>query len=127
MILDALAIGIVIFLGFSPLLVLIWGVHYLARHPHLYIYRDCTLSNRVRTAGSAYLAHSSLPSNALASPSGRLSWLVPMNYLGDTSCQFNAHSPFIRCAVNPSGPCQGCSFYEASAHLTDASLPRSRS
>jgi hypothetical protein len=123
MILDALAIGIIIFLGFSPILILIWGIHYLARHPHLYIYRDRTPYNR-RNTDSAYLAHSSFPSDALTSPRGRLSWLAPMNYLGDTSCQFNAHSPFIRCAVNPSGPCQGCSFYEASAHLSDTPLIR---
>jgi hypothetical protein len=33
--------------------------------------------------------------------------------LGDTSCQFNARSPHMRCAVNPEGPCQGCRHYEA--------------
>ncbi|MFT0796536.1 DUF6464 family protein [Synechococcus sp. H70.1] len=32
--------------------------------------------------------------------------------LGDPSCRFNAHSPLLRCAVNPSGPCQGCPHYE---------------
>ncbi len=124
MILDALAIGIIIFLGFSPILILIWGIHYLARHPHLYIYRDRTPYSRVRNSDPAYLAHSPFPSDALASPRGRLGWFGPMSYLGDTSCRFNAHSPFIRCAVNPSGPCQGCSFYEASAHLTDTPVTR---
>ncbi|MBD2042286.1 DUF6464 family protein [Microcoleus sp. FACHB-672] len=34
--------------------------------------------------------------------------------LGDATCQFNAHSEIIRCAVNPSGPCEGCRFYEKS-------------
>lgn len=33
--------------------------------------------------------------------------------VGDLSCQFNARSPYIRCAVNPSGPCNGCLSYEA--------------
>jgi hypothetical protein len=33
--------------------------------------------------------------------------------LGDTSCQFNARSPHMRCAVNPEGPCEGCRHYEA--------------
>jgi hypothetical protein len=33
--------------------------------------------------------------------------------IGDLSCQFNARSPHMRCAVNPLGPCQGCSSYEA--------------
>ncbi|WP_404783653.1 DUF6464 family protein [Altericista sp. CCNU0014] len=124
MILDAVAISIVILLGLSPLLVLIWGLHYLSRHPHLYIYRDLTPRNRVQNSDPAYLARSSFPSHSLASSRGRFGWLGPMGYLGDTSCRFNAHSPFIRCAVNPSGPCQGCAFYEASAHLTDPSVTR---
>jgi hypothetical protein len=34
-------------------------------------------------------------------------------FLGDQSCQNNAHSPYIRCAINPSGPCDQCSHYEA--------------
>lgn len=31
--------------------------------------------------------------------------------LGDVTCQFNAHSELIRCAVNPDGPCSGCRDY----------------
>lgn len=33
--------------------------------------------------------------------------------VGDQSCRFNAHSPYLRCAVNPSGPCQDCSHYQS--------------
>jgi hypothetical protein len=33
-------------------------------------------------------------------------------FLGDQNCQNNAHSPYIRCAINPSGPCDQCSHYE---------------
>ncbi|MEM1310229.1 MAG: DUF6464 family protein [Cyanobacteria bacterium P01_D01_bin.71] len=33
--------------------------------------------------------------------------------LGDFSCEMNARSPYIRCAMNPCGPCGGCQFYEA--------------
>jgi hypothetical protein len=33
--------------------------------------------------------------------------------LGDRSCQYNAHSPYIRCAVNPQGPCEGCPHYQS--------------
>ncbi len=32
--------------------------------------------------------------------------------LGDANCRFNAKSEIIRCAVNPSGPCEGCRFFE---------------
>ena len=32
--------------------------------------------------------------------------------MGDASCRFNARSELLRCAINPSGPCQDCRFYE---------------
>ncbi|NEP56171.1 MAG: hypothetical protein F6K31_03980 [Symploca sp. SIO2G7] len=34
--------------------------------------------------------------------------------IGDASCNFNAHSELIRCAVNPEGPCDACRSYEPS-------------
>ncbi len=34
-------------------------------------------------------------------------------YIGEISCRYNARSPYIRCAVNPDGPCENCSQYEA--------------
>lgn len=35
--------------------------------------------------------------------------------IGDISCRFNARSGHLRCAVNPMGPCRGCSLYESVA------------
>jgi len=32
--------------------------------------------------------------------------------IGDITCKFNACSAYIRCAVNPSGPCENCCSYE---------------
>ena len=31
--------------------------------------------------------------------------------LGDATCQYNARSEIVRCAVNPSGPCNACAHY----------------
>lgn len=40
-------------------------------------------------------------------------YLEGVGYLiGDISCQFNACSAYIRCAVNPSGPCEECHHYQ---------------
>ncbi len=40
-------------------------------------------------------------------------YLEGVGYLiGDISCKFNARSGYMRCAVNPSGPCQACRHYE---------------
>ncbi|MGF1513507.1 MAG: DUF6464 family protein [Elainellaceae cyanobacterium] len=33
--------------------------------------------------------------------------------IGNISCRFNARSGYLRCAVNPMGPCQGCLSYES--------------
>lgn len=33
-------------------------------------------------------------------------------FIGDTSCVNNAQSPYIRCAINPEGPCDECSHFE---------------
>jgi hypothetical protein len=37
---------------------------------------------------------------------------VTKYFIGDTTCINNANSPYIRCAVNPDGPCEGCVHYE---------------
>jgi hypothetical protein len=37
---------------------------------------------------------------------------VTKYFIGDTTCVNNANSPYIRCAVNPDGPCEGCVHYE---------------
>lgn len=29
-----------------------------------------------------------------------------------STCRYNAHSAFLRCAVNPTGPCELCQHYE---------------
>ena len=33
--------------------------------------------------------------------------------IGDATCNYNALSEIIRCAVNPAGPCKSCRFYES--------------
>lgn len=41
--------------------------------------------------------------------------------IGDITCRLNAHSPYLRCAVNPPGPCESCRAYEAKPALIDQS------
>ena len=49
---------------------------------------------------------------------------VTKYFIGDTTCINNAHSPYIRCAVNPEGPCNECSHYEK--HNSDSRDRRER-
>ncbi|MGB3192429.1 MAG: DUF6464 family protein [Limnoraphis sp.] len=39
--------------------------------------------------------------------------------IGDLSCQYNARSSYVRCAVNPSGPCNNCRFYQEIPSVSD--------
>jgi Family of unknown function (DUF6464) len=32
--------------------------------------------------------------------------------IGDATCLYNAHSELLRCAVNPDGPCDRCTYYQ---------------
>ncbi|NER81874.1 MAG: hypothetical protein F6K42_20380 [Leptolyngbya sp. SIO1D8] len=42
-----------------------------------------------------------------------LNYVEGLGYIiGDFTCQMNARSPYLRCAVSPCGPCEGCKFYE---------------
>ncbi len=38
--------------------------------------------------------------------------LPPDKMLGNPLCIHNARSPFLRCAINPSGPCEDCQDFE---------------
>lgn len=41
-----------------------------------------------------------------------LHYIDGMGYMiGDITCDLNARSPYLRCAMNPMGPCDGCSAY----------------
>lgn len=41
-----------------------------------------------------------------------LHYVDGMGYMiGDITCDLNARSPYLRCAMNPMGPCDGCSTY----------------
>ncbi|NJP08468.1 MAG: hypothetical protein HC866_02485 [Leptolyngbyaceae cyanobacterium RU_5_1] len=65
---------------------------------------------------------------AMQVSTGRFYWQRPYPYMqamdyqyiegvgyivGDITCQYNARSAYIRCAVNPSGPCKECPHYES--------------
>ncbi|MEG3436121.1 DUF6464 family protein [Pannus brasiliensis CCIBt3594] len=43
-------------------------------------------------------------------------------FIGDRTCFYNALSPYLRCAVNPDGPCESCSRYENRASRVAAFL-----
>ncbi|MEN9218466.1 MAG: DUF6464 family protein [Gloeomargarita sp. DG_2_bins_126] len=45
--------------------------------------------------------------------------------IGDGRCRYNALSELVRCAVNPAGPCPGCTSFEpASSTIRDGASVR---
>lgn len=47
-------------------------------------------------------------------PTADRTYIQSLGYaIGDITCEYNARSNYIRCAVNPSGPCQDCRYYQA--------------
>ncbi|QSJ18493.1 hypothetical protein JYQ62_06880 [Nostoc sp. UHCC 0702] len=92
---------LVIIVGFLPSLFSLWMI----RKTHL------RTRSRMRQAAMS-LSGVRIRQN-IPPVEGDRYYLDGVGYLiGDISCKFNAKSGYIRCAVNPSGPCQGCRHYE---------------
>ncbi len=68
---------------------------------------QATIARARHTLRSPQLPHpqASLPPELLYIPGAGY-------VIGNLSCRFNARSPQLRCAVNPTGPCADCRFYE---------------
>jgi Family of unknown function (DUF6464) len=92
---------LVITVGFLPSLFSLWMI----RKTHL------RARSRMRQA-AVNLSGVRVRQN-IRSVEGDRYYLEGVGYLiGDISCKFNARSGYVRCAVNPDGPCQGCRHYE---------------
>jgi hypothetical protein len=88
----------ILFLGLTPSLLSLW----LMRQA------DARGQARLRLAMDAIAARG-MPRPL--QPDQR--YVEGMGYvIGDFTCRFNARSSHIRCAINPFGPCEGCSHYQ---------------
>jgi len=92
---------LVIALGFLPSLFSLWVI------------RKTHLRSRLRIRQAAMNLSEVRTRQNLRQIEGDRYYLEGVGYLvGDISCKFNARSGYIRCAVNPDGPCQECRYYE---------------
>lgn len=90
---------LVLFLGLTPWLLSLW------------VMRKAEARVRERIA-AARLAVIARPQQTQGMPADR-TYIEGVGYLvGDITCEYNARSSYIRCAVNPSGPCKDCSQYK---------------
>ena len=94
-----LGIVIILFLGISPPILSLWMLHRAQAH--------------YQQTNGQILRVSRAPS-LKALPPADLTCIEGYGYvIGKISCKYNARSPYIRCAVNPSGCCEDCRHYES--------------
>jgi hypothetical protein len=92
---------VVIAVGFLPSLFSLWVIRKNRLRTHLRL-RQAAMNPRTQIGD---FSSSSL---------GDRYYLDGVGYLiGDISCQYNARSGHIRCAVNPTGPCEACRYYKS--------------
>ncbi|MEL7038840.1 MAG: DUF6464 family protein [Cyanobacteria bacterium J06592_8] len=104
---------LIILIGISPAFIYWW----FRRHIEA---RTIVPFSTVGTTAAADLAvnpwrRANLPPDA--------QYVEGVGYLiGDISCEYNARSSYIRCAVNPDGPCQDCRFYQRTSSSGSESI-----
>ncbi|MEG4505774.1 DUF6464 family protein [Microcoleus sp. F6_B4] len=91
---------VIILIGLAPSLLSLW------------VMRSQSSQARDRIA-AARLAVANRPMRTQL-PTADRTYIQSLGYsIGDITCEYNARSHYIRCAVNPSGPCQDCRYYQA--------------
>ena len=91
---------LIIFIGLAPSLLSLW------------VMRSESSQARDRIA-AAQLAVANRPLRTQLETGDR-TYVAGLGYpIGDITCEYNARSNYIRCAVNPAGPCEDCRYYQA--------------
>jgi hypothetical protein len=100
---------LVIAIGFLPSLFSLWIIRKTHLRTRLRMRQAAMNVTGVRVRQDIRQVEGDACGNSI----GERYYLEGVGYLvGDISCKFNARSGYIRCAVNPNGPCQGCRHYE---------------
>lgn len=75
------------------------------------IYTVLERRHRYRFTANHYQLHKIDLYVQLAGAANDKTWLGNRWVIGDATCEYSARSQIVRCAVNPDGPCDGCSHY----------------
>lgn len=91
---------LIFFIGLTPWLLSLW------------VMRNSTTETRERIA-AARLAVANRPGRTQVQMGDR-TYIQGFGYsIGDLTCEYNARSNYLRCAINPDGPCKDCLHYKA--------------
>ncbi len=94
-----LVICLIFVVGLTPAIISAWLSARADRH------EKCSQTSAAPTA----LGQSMLK---LLDNNSDMHYVDGMGYVvGDITCDLNARSPYLRCAMNPMGPCNGCTAY----------------
>ncbi len=94
-----LDIILILLVGVAPPILSLWMLHRTQAH--------------YRHIDSATIS-TSIPLKLKAPPPAEMTYIDGFGYvIGKVSCKYNARSPYIRCAINPCGPCQDCRHYDS--------------
>ncbi|MBW4649404.1 MAG: hypothetical protein KME06_12070 [Kastovskya adunca ATA6-11-RM4] len=101
-----LEVILIFILGLIPPVLSLWGMHRAKTRSQARL----RAATRAASVSPGLSTAATFPRNQV--PPDRY-YLDGVGYLvGDITCRYNARSPDIRCAVNPSGPCEECHHYE---------------
>ena len=90
---------LIVSLGITPSLIYLWFRRQV----------EARAIQQIRSAGTAVPVTSWRQQNMPADAQ----YVEGVGYLiGDITCKYNAQSSYIRCAINPDGPCENCRYYE---------------
>lgn len=95
-----LVVFLIVILGLTPCILSVWMMRQA----------DAQAQERLRLAMDSVAARQ-LPTLRLPPDYHYVEGIGYM--IGDLTCQFNARSSYIRCAVNPVGPCEQCLYYQS--------------
>ncbi|MEG3858270.1 DUF6464 family protein [Microcoleus sp. herbarium12] len=91
---------LIIFIGLAPWLLSLWVMRSASGQA-----RDSIVAARIAVANRPLRTQLE---------TGDRTYVEGLGYpIGDITCEYNARSNYIRCAVNPSGPCLDCRYYQA--------------
>ena len=77
------------------------------------VYTVLERRHRYRFTANHYQLHKIDLYVQLAGADDDKSWLGDRWVMGDVTCEYNARSELVRCAVNPKGHCDDCTQYQA--------------
>ncbi|MFN5854355.1 MAG: DUF6464 family protein [Pseudanabaenaceae cyanobacterium] len=102
---------LILLFGLVPPILSLWLIHRLEVREH------ARLQQTLHNAATAPITAPVVTSTKVLLPAD-INYVTGIGYaIGNTNCIYNARSVYLRCAINPDGPCQDCSYFESHGQI----------